>query len=709
MFGKVKEYIFKNWTILFLIGFSIGVFILGTKINLFRYNNFDLGKFDLGNMTQMVWNTINGSFMYLTDYFGTNLPRWAMSHVDPILLLVVPFFLFVQSPLTLIFFQLTLLVFSSILIYLIAELEFENKVLAMLMGLAYLMYPAMGFLMAWTAFHGVTVAVPFFLGAFYVFERMYKNNDFSKRNLITFWILLVITMSGKEELPLFVIMLGLFILFFRNGKFSNVKAFLSTQVGKLSTKMIGVGIIWFITAFFIIIPAFSHFRSEGYESFAENLGIDTNLARDVAKDNYFLSRYEGLGDSYSEVILNMIFRPGKLIGVLFNGDKVENMRMTFDPLLYAPFLYPPLLIIALPELLINYAITGGGIGTSEIFNHRISMIVPVLFLATIYGINYISVLISQHTKAKKFFVAFILTFSVMVSNLSLSYEYGNPIYLWLTQAVQKRVTFLAHARTIFDADKEVLGRDLELGERFKLAEFERRDRECARDVIDFIPDGASVSGPDYMGSHLSMRETYAIFPALYNSADYVIVDVFALKVVELLDLEQDIINDVVGRILKHPEYQLRAACGNLFIFENIGEHGKSELLPIQESFVYEARVDLEIFLELFLVDFEIPELITRGEKFENKFTYNRRGSTSLNEYVVFTTYVNKKTGEVHQLPNLPSFAISQPKDWARDRFYSETNEVHFPEFVDPGDYMTFVGISNNIRTRSIYLGDVEVR
>ena len=128
MFGKVKEYIFKNWTILFLIGFSIGVFILGTKINLFRYNNFDLGKFDLGNMTQMVWNTINGSFMYLTDYFGTNLPRWAMSHVDPILLLVVPFFLFVQSPLTLIFFQLTLLVFSSILIYLIAELEFENKV-----------------------------------------------------------------------------------------------------------------------------------------------------------------------------------------------------------------------------------------------------------------------------------------------------------------------------------------------------------------------------------------------------------------------------------------------------------------------------------------------------------------------------------------------------------------------------------------------------
>ena len=38
----------------------------------------------------------------------------------------------------------------------------------------------------------------------------------------------------------------------------------------------------------------------------------------------------------------------------------------------------------------------------------------------------------------------------------------------------------------------------------------------------------------------------------------------------------------------------------------------------------------------------------------------------------------------------------------------ENLEVTIPKFVDPGDYYVFVGMGNKIRTRSIYLGDVEV-
>jgi len=709
MFHKVKSYIFKNWAVLFLIAFSFGIFVLGIKINLLRYGNFDLGKFDLGNMTQMVWNTLNGKFMYLTDYFGTNLPRWAMSHVDPILLLVVPFFILYQSPLTLVFFQLVLVTFSSLLIYKIGELEFENKFLAMLGGLTYLLYPALGFVLAWTAFHGVTIAIPFFLGAFYVFEKMYKDKKYTKKGMTLFWILLVVTMAGKEELPLFIFMYGLFILVYRNGKLKDLKSFLSTSIAKLAKKMMLVSAVWFMMAFFVIIPAYSHIRAEGYLRFANELGINTNLANDVAKDNYFLRRYEGLGDSYSEVIINSITNPGEFVRVLFNGDKIQNMQMTGAPLLYTPLLYPPLFLIALPELLINYAITGGSIGTSEIYNHRISMIIPVLILASMYGVNYLARLLSSYTKVKRVYVAGVLMLVLVGTNINLSFEYGNPVYLWLTQAIQKRITFLAHARTIFDEDKEVIKRDLAVGERFKLAEFERRDRECAKEVIDFVPDGASVSGPDYLGSHLSMRETYAIFPALYNQADYVIVDVFALKVVELLDIEQEVINDVVGRILKDENYQLHTACGNLFIFERVGPHGKSDLLPIQEYFHFTEQVSLEIFMGLHVVDYHFPKEAVRGERFETELTYINRGTNGLNGYVLFTTFVNAKTGEVYQLPNLPSFALSQPEDWGIRRYFIEQNEVRFPRFVEPGTYKAFIGISNNIRTRSIYLQDIEVR
>ena len=709
MFIKLKDSMLKNWPFLFLIAYSLGVFILAAKINLFRYNNFDLGKFDLGNMTQMIWNTTQGRFMYLTDYFGTNLPRWGMSHVDPIILLALPFFLIFKSPLTLIFFQLVIVTFSSLLIYAIAELEMKNKVLALLMGLAYLLYPAMGFVLAWTAFHGVTLAIPFFLGAFYLFEKMHHEQNFSKKRMFWFWILLVITMSGKEELPLFIFMLGLFILFFRNGVFKDIKSFISTKIAKLGLQMMVVSLLWFVLAFFVIIPTYSSARIAGYERFALDLGIKADTDQDVGDENYFLRRYEELGNSYTEIATSLITNPSKAARVLFNGDKPENMRMTFDPLLYAPLLYPPLFVIAIPELVINYAITGGNVGTSEIFNHRISMIIPILFLASLYGINYVASLISSYSKLKRVYIAGVLCVVLVVSNLVLSYSYGNPIYLWFNQAVEKRLNRLAFARTIFEDSKEVLERDLEIGERFRLAEFERRDRECARAVIDFVPENASISGPDYLGAYLSMRETYAIFPALYNSADYVIVDVFSLKVVELLDLEQDVINKVVGNVLKDENYRLHTACGNLFIFERVGLHDKSDALPIQESFVFDEKVNLEIFEGLYVVDYSIPSEIVRGQTYNTQFTFIRKVDKPLDDYVVFTTFVNAETGEVYQLPNLPSFALSEPKTWSTGRYFTEINEVRFPEFVEPGTYKAFVGISNDIRTRSIYLGNVEVK
>src|SRR4030066_2153332 len=102
MINKIKNNIF----FLILIAFSLIFLAINIRINIFRYNNFDFGKFDLGNMTQMVWNAGHGRGLYLTDYFGTNLPRWAMSHVDPILYIFVPIFMIFPHALTLVISQL---------------------------------------------------------------------------------------------------------------------------------------------------------------------------------------------------------------------------------------------------------------------------------------------------------------------------------------------------------------------------------------------------------------------------------------------------------------------------------------------------------------------------------------------------------------------------------------------------------------------------
>ena len=65
---KTEKYFATNHLYLAALSLiSFVVFYTGLKIKYFRYANFEFGKFDLGNMTQMVWNTLNGKFMYLTD------------------------------------------------------------------------------------------------------------------------------------------------------------------------------------------------------------------------------------------------------------------------------------------------------------------------------------------------------------------------------------------------------------------------------------------------------------------------------------------------------------------------------------------------------------------------------------------------------------------------------------------------------------------
>src|SRR3989304_4612412 len=115
----------KHLPFLFLIIFSFGILAVSARIAYSRYQNFESGKFDLGNMAQMVWNTSHGRFMYLTDYFGTNMPRWGMSHVDPFLIIFVPIMSVVKSPLVLVFAQLAFVIGTALILYKLAELELE--------------------------------------------------------------------------------------------------------------------------------------------------------------------------------------------------------------------------------------------------------------------------------------------------------------------------------------------------------------------------------------------------------------------------------------------------------------------------------------------------------------------------------------------------------------------------------------------------------
>jgi hypothetical protein len=115
-----------------------------------------------------------------------------------------------------------------------------------------------------------------------------------------------------------------------------------------------------------------------------------------------------------------------------------------------------------------------------------------------------------------------------------------------------------------------------------------------------------------------------------------------------------------------------------------------------------------LFLHLFIADYEIPKEIKRGEPKEAKFVYVKEAGDTLTNYVMFMSFVNIKTGEMYQMANLPSFAVKQPGEWEVGRYYIENLSLALPEFLDAGTYRIFLGMGNSIRTRSMYLGEMQV-
>jgi len=682
--------------LLILVFYSLIVFGSMVKINLFRYENFDMGKFDLGNMTQMSWYSLKGKFMYLTDYFGSNVPRWSMSHVDPILIIFIPLFFLIPHPLTLVFAQNILIILGCFFIYKISLMKTNNKIFSLSISLAYLTYPALGFVLAWTGYHGVSPAIFFFLWFTYLFFKF----DEEKRDLVfsdylKLITLLVITLSGKEQISLYFVLFGAFM-------------FLTSKYKKLGIGISIFSLIWFIVCFFVIIPNNAHYRIESFEKFSNELGISKEDIPNLYSSNYFLSRYSEFGDSYSEIIKNMVLNPVKTASVFLSGDKIDNLYLTFGPLLFLPILMPLFLLISFPDFLINYSTTQGGIGTSEIYNHRISMIIPVLFVSLILGFSFLKRFLGYFTKEKYINIALsILGFVIFINTFYFSYYVGekNPIFSWIVSAIEKRV--------LAKSDTSVLKKNMKVGDIVRVDPLENNDRECVRKILDRIPPKVSVSGPDFMGSHLAQRETYAIFPAGKNTSDYLIVDIFSQKLLKILELNVELNRDFVQDTLKNKNYDLEFICANLLVFKkHDGEKLPSnpdDLMPFQIYKNYQEKYNFPIFNDLVLVDFKFNEEMNLNSNAQVSYVFTKKGSKSLSGFVSFTTLVNKETGNIFQFANYPSFAYSSLNSWETDKYYSEEISFILPSYLEKGKYFLFVGIDNKINSRSVYLGEVNLK
>lgn len=691
----IKGFIRKYFFYLILLIYSALIFSLMLKINIFRYEDFSQGKFDLGNMTQMAWYSLRGKFMYLTDYFGSNVPRWSMSHVDPILIIFLPLFFLIPHPLTLVFSQNLLVILAAFLVFEIAKLKTKNNFFSLFISLAYLSFPALGFVLAWTGYHGVTPAIFFFLAFVYYYERVLsQERNFKLKDYIILILLMTITMSGKEQIPLYFVMFAFYI-------------FVTSKFKKLSYGIFSYSIVWFLVCFMLIIPHYASYRIDSFEKFVLEMGIEKEDVPNVYSENYFLSRYSEFGDSYFEIVQNMALNPVKTASIFITGDKIDNLYYTFGPVLYLSFLHPLVIFIAFPDLLINYGTSQGGIGTSEIYNHRISMIIPVIFLGIIFGVSFLQRFLKNFFYDRYIKVAVtVIGIFVLMNTLYFSFFIGekNPLLAWFGEAISKRVLALN--------SKEVLDSNIKVGDSINLNAYIENDRSCVNRIVDSIPPLVSVSGPDYMGSHLAQRETYAIFPAGKSTSDYLIVDIFSRKLLSILELSTSLNRKFIEDVFKSKNYNLVYSCSNLLVFkktaESVTDDEKRHLIPIQQFNEYETSFEYEIDRNFYIVDSNFDREVSIGSDWTITNVFQKRNEDGMSEYKIFTTLINKTTGQDYKFVNYPSTVFTPISDFKTNRFYEEKVTILVPSHLSSGEYKVFVGIDNRFRTRSVYLGDINI-
>lgn len=335
--------IFKSIRLHEIILFAaIAIYIIYfTTASFLRYEHFYTGRFDLGNMTQTVWNSANGRIFQVSDSNPKEIISRLAAHADFMLILLAPLFYVWSDPRMLLLVLTISLAVGAFFVYKISEILLKNKTLSLIIAVSYLLYPALQYNNLYD-FHAVSLATTFLLGAFYFLLI---------KKYLPMTIFLILAGITKEQVWAVTGLFGLYIFVFKKSKLA---------------KKLGIAI--FLLSFFIFYYLIWH-----------------AIPDKIGGNHFALSYYSEFGNSPSEVVKNIIFSPQKIISEIFQEDRVNFLKQLFMPLGFLSLLSPLYLIFTLPDLGIN--LLSNNPQLHQIYYQYTPVITPFIFIAAVYGIK----------------------------------------------------------------------------------------------------------------------------------------------------------------------------------------------------------------------------------------------------------------------------------------------------------------------------------
>jgi uncharacterized membrane protein len=435
-------------------------------LSLTRHWAFATDAYDLGNVNQAMWNTVHGRPLYFTNWRGVELnlasdSRLAM-HVEPIYFLIAPIYWLWQQPETLLVLQTVLLALGAWPVFWLARERLQSELAGVTFAAAYLLFPGLEAANLWE-FHAVALAVPLLLFAFYFGQA-------GRWGLL--WLFAVLAMGTKEEIPLVVMLMGLYFTLWGIADVGqpgqDIQLAISCRLRRPQVvhglTLFLVALSWFLIATLVIIPHFGGGQSP------------------------YLSYYGDLGNGPAELLKTLVTRPQALLAALLTHRNLRYLTDLYTPVAFLSLLSPLTLAFSAPDLMINLLSTHEPMHFVEKY-HYVAPVLPGVMISGILGASWLVRRLSAIRLLGRRGSVLIIAFAVVTATAWYHRYHG---YTPLARAFEPyRIT--SHHR---------------LGEA----------------IARTIPLDAAVAAQRNLNPHVSGRRTLYRFPYI-GDAEYVFLDV----------------------------------------------------------------------------------------------------------------------------------------------------------------------------------------
>jgi len=284
-----------------VLGVAVAVWILVFSVLVvLRQDRFGSYDFDMGIHDQSIWLLAHGrSFMTVRGLHVLG------HHATPGYLLFAPLSWLGGGPDSWNTIQVASLGLAAVPVFLLARHRTGQAWIGTALGVALLLHPALGFF-SWELFHPEVVAIAPLLAAYYCSVR---------RQWVWFALWAVVAVSWKEDVALFVVMLGL-LMVLRGDR----KAGLWT---------LGAALAWFSAWTFALFPWINH------------------------GDVQSALLYTEVGRTPTGILHMALTHPDRIARPLTGFEARDFLRHLLGPFAFTPLLAPAVLLLGLPQYVLN--------------------------------------------------------------------------------------------------------------------------------------------------------------------------------------------------------------------------------------------------------------------------------------------------------------------------------------------------------------------